>query len=120
MEHILIDSLIDSIVEKDGVKDYPNEEQDLFHFERFGDSYDYLSSATYIIIRKNLTLLQTLGIEKEIIEKSVSEDFISLIPKMDKANTLEITDKDRKVFLYRFIQAVTIGTKLYEDALKQE
>lgn len=117
---ILMNKIIDSIVEKEGVREYPDSEHDLIGFEHYGDNYDYLSSVTCLIIRNKFDVLRRIDIDKDILEKVFSQDYNSVIPKFNDAEIVDISSREKETFGIKMIQALTIGSDFYSGIIEHE
>lgn len=62
---------------------YPDGDGDLLFFESYGKGFDILMSGTWTILNSDLTLLENLSIDKEIIEFATLErsEMLAKIPQ---------------------------------------
>ena len=116
---ILMNNMIDSIVERVGIREYPDNEEDLFHFEHYGDNFDYLSSVTCLIIEKNCDALRRIDVGKDIIGKAFSQDYGSVIPKFNDAEVGDISDSEKEAFRIKVIHALMMGMQLYSETTQE-
>ena len=114
---VLLNELVDSVIEKEGIKNYPNNEHDLFQFERFGNDYDYLYGVTYNIIRNNIDAAKRAGVKIELLQNVI--DGKGNLPQFNGIGIADSIDqRDRDIFSIRLMHAFYIGYSIYSSYIE--
>lgn len=108
----IIDKTCETIMAKQGIKEYPEGDHDLFNYEHYGNHYDYLSGVSCNILHGEQVILRNLGIDAETRRKIVERDYDALVPEFK--HQAEITKDDEAEFYSLFMQSISIGFKLYD------
>ena len=109
---VMMDKFADELKEQIGVRDYPEKDHDLFHFEDFGNHMDYLHCVTCNIIRSNQDILRKAGVDRAVIDKAITS---ICIPPINPEKIDEPSDDEKKAFVVRCFQAFAMGCRLYEE-----